>query len=195
MSLKPLHLKNIDLELQVPHNFEYHEEGFASKIDLYDRLYQKYYHRRLQYREIQDLTMTTELGLCLEFMEETSKGILWHIHTSVDERLKDLYPLSRFVKGHEETEVLQPKVLNAFDALLTVLNSTGASLPTLNGAERETVCHLGGLLALRRKEIAPDKRLDLWQEFLGQAKAEFKGYDELLPAMTLYYPNIDLRLL
>lgn len=159
-----LRLDTIGIELPLPKNFIFHDEGYMDPYEFYNKCSNIAFGRDLTLREIDNICWEFEYGAFDSYL----KGDVRHMHIYCKKELKDSYPVNRFVKAHEETHALEPRFLNGRSFLEARLNSLGFNTSGFRElATDEEFAHVGGLMSLHSVGIAVgDERDSNWRLFL-----------------------------
>lgn len=153
MAEKTLRLENLGIELSVPENFIFHNEGYISFSEFWNNVCLNRFGRGATYREMMGFSLARFDGAYMPYETEIEGEKTMHAHMFVSEELEHLYPLNIFVYGHEETHLLLNSIPEGKNLLKKLLYTT----IDVNGFEEitdeETLANLGGFLSLSSKKI------------------------------------------
>lgn len=170
---KILRLPAIRIDLPVPKNLEFFDEGFSTEYEFFNKIWNKRYGRDLYMLEISRMGIGYGQSASGEFFAYSSNPEdkkFDRIHIYLSEEIKDNFPLRTFVRGHEETHILQPTVLDGYNFLNSKLSEIGIrrrieTQPSENLYDQ--MSDVGGLIAMHFANISVGNSSDKnWQKFL-----------------------------
>lgn len=170
---KILRLPAIRIDLPVPENLEFFDEGFSTEYEFFNKIWNQRYGRDLRMLEISQMGIGCGQPASGEFFTYSSNPLdkrFDRIHIYLARELIDNFPLRTFVGGHEEAHILQPTVLNRYDLLNTKLAEIGTNRTVEtqpSGDLYDQMADVGGLVAMHFADISVGNSSDPnWQKFL-----------------------------
>ncbi len=165
-------LETLDLEIPVPESLIFHDEGYLNAYEFYNKICNFRNGRDLRMLEIANLGFDfgSEYGALESYIKEENGQSKKHIHIYCESAIKDNYPLNQFVKGHEETHVLQPPLVNGYEFLKQKMQKIGINPLDLTKLTEEQIAHIGGLTILTSQGVSiNDISSQKWQTLIKQA--------------------------
>ncbi len=162
--MKTITLDALGLDVQVPDNIDYSYGGEIPDIN-------QYVLNLLGHKENRRYD-----GLCLTLYRDDCEKSM---HIFVRQGLKPYSKL--FLKGHEETHVLER--VGRIEVLQRALVNDGYLRKRLEKMPRETRADIGGLYALKRQfSISPSDRK--WNEIFNEIDVELETKDSAYPLLS-----------
>jgi hypothetical protein len=183
--MKTIHLSALKLDVEVPDNVHYHDDGLVRGLAMHSaELANRYSEKRpdnflrifvemtnlysLYHALAKSYKLPVNGGRCLtifpgdSIIESITRGDQVHSHIFVLDNLTPHQTI--FAKGHEETHFLGN--INRFEELQKVLKINQKNLIEL---PQEAVCDIGGLYAVIKN--FPEENLDLGFTYEGHLKS------------------------
>lgn len=146
-------LETLEIEFPQIEDHAFHNEGFMNSYEFYNKISNLKNGRNLWMLEIANMDMGQEYGALESYIKEENGKKIRHTHIYCEKSIEKNYPINIFVKAHEETHSLEPRIANQYPLLLKKLISRGIKTTEFEKLDEEQIAHLGGLVGMTLKNI------------------------------------------
>src|SRR3989344_3705425 len=114
---KKLTMADLGISFVVPDELKFHDDGFMEPMNFHSYVFHLNMGRDFTLREALSFDFSNEFGGYDAYKKLEAGTEVLHIHIYRNGLIKNLYPLSKFVGGHEETHILKPEFARRYDLL------------------------------------------------------------------------------